>query len=320
MSIIDKIISILDEKCLSQKDLTDYLGIDKSTFSQWKAGKSQSFSRYLQQIADFLEVSIDYLTSDTIKVDFLPHELEEENIIKCPVCGYDYTHFKRIISVSYKSEKSSGVALEYFCEAGHPFFLLTETYKGNSYLVFTDNSCIIKSAKNVKYESAPIPLSEHKEPFNNKKYRTLDKYGKKAVDSVLDIEYERCSLEQEDKSNVIELPFAMLKASAGLGDYLFDENFEMIEVEDSETARKASFVIQIDGDSMLPRFKNGDKVFVKGQQEIELGEIGIFIVDGQGFIKQMGEKELISINPEFPNIPINEYNEFKCVGKIIGIV
>lgn len=152
------------------------------------------------------------------------------------------------------------------------------------------------------------------------KYRTLDGYGKRAVESVLDVEYERCSLEQEDKSNVIELPFAMLKASAGLGDYLFDENFEMIEVEDSETARKASFVIQIDGDSMLPRFKNGDKVFVKGQQEIELGEIGIFIVDGQGFIKQMGEKELISINPEFPNIPINEYNEFKCVGKVIGIV
>lgn len=35
-------------------------------------------------------------------------------------------------------------------------------------------------------------LSSSEEENHIKKYRTLDEYGKKAVDAVLDIEYERC--------------------------------------------------------------------------------------------------------------------------------
>lgn len=61
MSIIAKITQLLDSKKLSQKDLTDYLGIDKSTFSQWKNGKSQSYNKYLSKIAEFFNVSTDYL-------------------------------------------------------------------------------------------------------------------------------------------------------------------------------------------------------------------------------------------------------------------
>ncbi|MDE6150277.1 MAG: helix-turn-helix domain-containing protein [Ruminococcus sp.] len=40
-----------------------------------------------------------------------------------------------------------------------------------------------------------------------KKYRTLDEYGKKTVDSALDIQYERCSFEQpvitKSESNIV---------------------------------------------------------------------------------------------------------------------
>lgn len=61
MSIITKITQLLDSKKLSQKDLTDYLGIDKSTFSQWKNGKSQSYNKYLSKIAEFFNVPISYL-------------------------------------------------------------------------------------------------------------------------------------------------------------------------------------------------------------------------------------------------------------------
>lgn len=61
MDTIAKISDLLEKNNRMQKELTDYLGLDKSTFSAWKTGKSKSYSKYLTQIAQFFGVSIDYL-------------------------------------------------------------------------------------------------------------------------------------------------------------------------------------------------------------------------------------------------------------------
>lgn len=68
MSTIDKIQELLKEKGLSQKALTDYLEIDKSTFTQWKKGKSHSYQKYIGKIADFLG------TSPSDLMDWQPEE------------------------------------------------------------------------------------------------------------------------------------------------------------------------------------------------------------------------------------------------------
>lgn len=150
-----------------------------------------------------------------------------------------------------------------------------------------------------------------------KKYRTLDEYGKKVINSILDIEYERCAYTEELSS--IDIPFSLLKASAGTGYWLDDGQTETIKVIDTPEARKADIVIEVDGDSMLPVYGNGDKVLVRLQPSVYENEIGIFIVDGSGYIKKLGKRELVSINPEFDNIPIKEYTDIRCVGKVIGI-
>lgn len=61
MNTLDKIIELLDRKNLQQKDLTDHLGLEKSTFSAWKSGKSSSYKKYLPEIANFFEISVDEL-------------------------------------------------------------------------------------------------------------------------------------------------------------------------------------------------------------------------------------------------------------------
>lgn len=182
----------------------------------------------------------------------------------------------------------------------------------SDYLLGRDDTCSITALPTNEFVLSDI------EKKHIKKYRELDTHGKKIVDLVLDEEYERCTYVEEE--DTITLPFSLLKASAGLGDYLFDENFEEIEVEDTPLANQSDFVIQVDGDSMLPKFENGDKVFVKGQQNIDVGDIGIFIIDGCGYIKQVGNGELISLNSEYPNIELHDYNDVKCIGKVIGKV
>ena len=65
MEILDKISCLLKEKNKKQKELTDYIGISKNNYTDWKSGRSNSYMKYLPQIAEFLDVSLDYLVGTT---------------------------------------------------------------------------------------------------------------------------------------------------------------------------------------------------------------------------------------------------------------
>ena len=61
MSTLDRIIELLNAQGKKQKDLTDYLGISKNSFTDWKSGRVKSYTKYIGEISDFLGVSADYL-------------------------------------------------------------------------------------------------------------------------------------------------------------------------------------------------------------------------------------------------------------------
>lgn len=322
MSTIDKIISLLEKKGKNQKELTDFLGIEKSVFTAWKNGKSQSYNKYLSKIAEFLNVSTDHLLRDTLSLDFVPHE-NEDYLLKCPICDYEYTYFSRVLDVNFANRKSYGIALEFLCEAEHKFYLVIESYKGNSYIVKVDELDLRHSLEDVYFEDIPIPgnvLFEREEnSLHIKKYRTLDRYGKKAVDDLLENEYLRCA-EVISEPKVIKLPMAELKASAGTGQWLGDDEYTTwVDVVDTPEARKANVVIEVSGDSMLPDYHDGDKVLVKLNAEPNENEIGIFIIENNGYIKKLGKDKLISLNKEYPDIPFADNVEVNFVGKVIGI-
>lgn len=105
--------------------------------------------------------------------------------------------------------------------------------------------------------------------------------------------------------------------SAGFGEILNDyENSETVLVPLTEESRNADFILRVCGDSMEPEYSDGDYVLVKQQDTIEQGEIGIFCVDGEGYIKQLGNNVLISLNKKYPEIPLNA--ESRCFGKVLG--
>lgn len=49
----------------SSKELTDSLGIPRSTVADWKSGKSKSYRRYLHEIAEIYNVSVEWLRGET---------------------------------------------------------------------------------------------------------------------------------------------------------------------------------------------------------------------------------------------------------------
>lgn len=66
MGTLDKIIELLEKQNRQQKELTDYLGVEKSTFSAWKNGKSASYKKYLPEIAKFFSITVDELIGNSV--------------------------------------------------------------------------------------------------------------------------------------------------------------------------------------------------------------------------------------------------------------
>lgn len=50
-----------DERCLKDSDVAREASVSKSTFSDWKVGRSKPGIKKLQKIADFFGVTVDYL-------------------------------------------------------------------------------------------------------------------------------------------------------------------------------------------------------------------------------------------------------------------
>lgn len=154
------------------------------------------------------------------------------------------------------------------------------------------------------------------------KYRTLDTHGKKVVDLVLNEEYERCSAPDNDRKPKIQIKHSNYKVSAGTGFNLSegDDWDETIEVPDTPTARKSDYALTIQGDSMEPIFQNGDIILVKQQDYVDIGQIGIFVLNSAGYIKKNGGDRLISLNDKYDDIIIERHDDCRCVGKVMGRV
>lgn len=155
-----------------------------------------------------------------------------------------------------------------------------------------------------------------------KKYYSLDDYGRKTVNVVLDYEYERCTYikEPEDEEPTFEICFSELPVSAGTGEFLSEEMTSIIEIPDTPFNRTADFVVQVSGRSMEPEFYEDDLLLVRKQPSVYEGEIGIFVKNGCGYVKKFGGDRLISINPDYDDIDFGEYDTVVCYGKVIGKV
>lgn len=126
------------------------------------------------------------------------------------------------------------------------------------------------------------------------------------------------NFEEEDEPLYLDL-FDM-PVSAGYGSYVDFPGRESKQVPRTHLTESADYMVRVSGDSMEPRFSDGDIVLVQSTPTVEIGEIGIFILNGQAFIKERGVHELISLNEKYPNIPICEDDRIDCQGKVLEIL
>lgn len=117
------------------------------------------------------------------------------------------------------------------------------------------------------------------------------------------------------------LPLYSLAVSAGTGQFLDGESYEMQPVG-PEVPEEANFGVRVAGDSMEPRFHDGQTVWVHQQLTLAPGEIGVFLYDGSAYLKQLRRDGarvwLHSLNPAYHDLEISDAFPLRVLGKAVS--
>ncbi len=128
------------------------------------------------------------------------------------------------------------------------------------------------------------------------------------------------SVRAEKERRFRQIPLYDLPASAGRGVFLDGESYTMIDADDS-VPEAATFAVRISGDSMFPLFADGQIVYVHQQPELESGDIGIFLLNGEAYCKKFESENgvrLISVNSKYAPIVPETYSDLRIVGRVVG--
>ena len=138
---------------------------------------------------------------------------------------------------------------------------------------------------------------------------------------------------------LVEMNVSTLPASAGFGEALDNNLFEQQSFPASAVPAGASFAVRVSGDSMEPVLHDGQYAWVEECSRLNPGEVGLFVVDGEGFIKVYDEREpegdeaeirtdsegvrhlqpvLVSCNDEYEPKVITSDMDFRIAGRVLN--
>ena len=107
--------------------------------------------------------------------------------------------------------------------------------------------------------------------------------------------------------------------SAGSGSMQEDDLDMEISFYEDEIPDDYDAIAYVVGNSMEPKIKNGDYLFIKNTPQVDYNTIGIFQVDGANYVKKLRQGYLESLNPDYEDIHLDESNDIRIIGEVISI-
>lgn len=168
-------------------------------------------------------------------------------------------------------------------------------------------------------------------------FRKLDEHGKGAVRAILN--FEHASAVAEHRQAGAKKPKAKVKqrsdglgdvevfdqpSAAGLGNYLSDIASHIEQYPVNVIPEGTEFGVRISGNSMAPNIPDKATAFVQSKIAIEPGQVGIFLLNGESFCKKLEvdrekqEIRLVSFNPDYKDRIIEECDDFRTLGLVLG--
>ena len=156
-----------------------------------------------------------------------------------------------------------------------------------------------------------------------KLFRLLDAHGQRMVRVILEEEGDRMhqllceETLRSSNSDTIALRVAKQAITCESSAYLGPDAFVHMRVHKDALPENVSYALHVRGNSLLPHYKDQDVLLISESQP-KSGDIGVFLRDGLGFIRLMGYSELLSINPAYPPIPLDD--SIRPCGTVLGVL
>lgn len=140
-------------------------------------------------------------------------------------------------------------------------------------------------------------------------------------------------------SPLLEMDVSLMPASAGFGEALDNNAFEKKSFPAASVPAGAAFAVRVHGDSMEPVLHDGQYAWVRECSVLNPGDVGLFVVDGDGYIKVYSEREpgpderdaftdssgvlhpqpvLLSCNEQYAPKVIAAESAFRIVGRVLN--
>ena len=144
---------------------------------------------------------------------------------------------------------------------------------------------------------------------------------------------------RESVIQFVDMRISNLTVSAGTGAFLDEGSFELMSFPKESVPAGADFGVRVRGDSMEPVYHDGQIVWVQRCDQLRPGEVGVFLYDGEGYLKRYDEWEpaeedreqyvdsdhvlhrqpvLISYNSKYEPKKVSPNSVFQIAGRVLN--
>lgn len=306
-----KLKELRKEHKLSMKELGKILGLSESTISLYEAGKREPDIKTLIKMADYFKVSVDVLIgrNKTNEDDILDTEHGEGTLDGHSLCMFNF-------------EKMCKELDEHSLDIIHSVLYALRRIQYNDALFAKDKQYVFTAVTELIGRIERY-VDDFRTAMDSKMIFDYSYHNKRFINGEVAVLKRVVSLITPEQKPIVEgtivIPFYETPVSAGTGSWLGDDIVaEWLTVPRNDLTTSADFALKISGDSMQPKFSNGETVLVKQTSSVFEGEIGVFVLNGESYIKKLGKKELVSLNPAYKPIPLHGFDDVRCVGKVLG--
>ena len=161
-------------------------------------------------------------------------------------------------------------------------------------------------------------------------YNKLEKPRQEKV-----LSYAKDQLEEQENSNIISMfdkpqdedyitDYVEGLVAAGHGTFQEDNLHMEVRLRAEDVPEDYDTIAKVAGDSMEPMIEDNDLLFIRGTNQLDINDIGIFQINGKNFVKKLkrdynGGWYLQSLNNSYEEIHLSEDDDIRTIGKVVDL-
>ena len=321
-----RIRKLRESRNMTQTELSEILGMKTyTTVSKWEKNENFPKGKDLKKLAEIFNVTSDYLLglSDTELGKITTQNEHHEILTLCNQLNED--KLKQLILSRYSSVKSFAE------ENGMPYSTVRSILERGIMNANVENAIKICSALGIRPEIfSPLLGTPDSHPEILTIYNQLEEPKQEKV-----LDYAKEQLEEQNNSKIVSIfdkpqdddyitDYVEGLVAAGHGTFQEDNLHMEVRLRAEDVPEDYDTIAKVAGDSMEPMIEDNDLLFIRGTNQLDINDIGIFQINGKNFVKKLkrdynGGWYLQSLNNSYEEIHLTENDDIRTIGEVVSV-